>query len=39
MAIEFRDAWLEGFYEDDLSHERIPNAIEVALFRKPRMSD
>lgn len=39
MAIEFRDAWLEGFYEDDLSHKRIPKSIEAALFRKLQILD
>lgn len=34
MAVEFRDAWLEAFYEEDQSHKKIPNTIEGALFRK-----
>lgn len=34
MAINFRDDWLESFYEDDISHKKIPKNIESALHRK-----
>lgn len=39
MAIEFRDLWLEAFYEDDQSHKKIPSNIESALFRKLQILD
>jgi len=39
MAIEFRDAWLEAFYEEDQSHKKIPRSIEGALFRKLQLLD
>lgn len=34
MAVEFRDKWLEAFYEEDKGHKKIPSTIEGALFRK-----
>ncbi|WP_115660397.1 type II toxin-antitoxin system RelE/ParE family toxin [Grimontia hollisae] len=39
MSIEFKDAWLEDFYENDTSHRRIPSNIESALFRKLEILD
>ncbi|MGR7923227.1 type II toxin-antitoxin system RelE/ParE family toxin [Zobellella denitrificans] len=36
MAVEFRDAWLEAFYEEDKGHKKI---IEAALFRKLQILD
>ena len=34
MSIEFRDEWLEMFYEQDKSHKKIPADIRGPLFRK-----
>ncbi len=39
MAIEFRDSWLEAFYEEDLCHKKIPDTIEGALYRKLQILD
>lgn len=39
MAVEFRDPWLEVFYEQDQSHKKIPSTIEGALFRKIQVLD
>lgn len=39
MAIEFRDSWLEAFYEEDLCHKKIPGTIEGALYRKLQILD
>ena len=39
MAITFRDDWLEAFYEDDISHRKIPNNIQNALYRKLQIID
>ncbi|MFA5632694.1 MAG: type II toxin-antitoxin system RelE/ParE family toxin [Porticoccaceae bacterium] len=39
MAVEFRDMWLEAFYENDQSHRKIPNTLEGALFRKLQILD
>ncbi|NCC02203.1 MAG: type II toxin-antitoxin system RelE/ParE family toxin [Clostridia bacterium] len=39
MAVEFRDKWLEDFYENDIGHRKIPNDIENALFRKLEILD
>jgi toxin HigB-1 len=39
MAIEFRDEWLEAFYEKDKSHRKIPKTLETALFKKLMMLD
>lgn len=39
MALEFKDKWLEQFYEDDKRHRWIPVSIENALFRKLEILD
>jgi proteic killer suppression protein len=39
MAVEFRDTWLEAFYEQDLGHKKIPGTIEGALYRKIEILD
>lgn len=39
MAVEFRDRWLESFYEHDLSHSKIPASIQGVLFRKIQILD
>lgn len=39
MAIEFRDGWLEAFYEEDKGHKRIPRHIHAALYRKLEILD
>lgn len=39
MAIEFRDTWLETFYEEDQGHKKIPSTIEGALYRKIQILD
>lgn len=39
MAIEFRDLWLEAFYEEDEATRRIPASIVGALFRKLQILD
>lgn len=39
MAVQFRDKWLEAFYEENQWHRKIPRAIEPALFRKLQMLD
>lgn len=39
MAIEFKDTWLEAFYENDQSHKKIPRTLENALFRKLEILD
>lgn len=39
MALEFRESWLELFYEEDKRHRLIPNSIENALFRKLEILD
>lgn len=39
MSIEFRDAWLDNFYQKDLRHRKIPGTIEGALFRKLQILD
>ncbi len=39
MAVEFKDAWLEDFYENDKGHRKIPAGIENALFRKLEILD
>tara|TARA_Y100000588_G_scaffold312779_1_gene339588 strand:- start:230 stop:523 length:294 start_codon:yes stop_codon:yes gene_type:complete len=39
MAIEFRDEWLETFYEEDSGHRKIPATIESALYRKLQILD
>lgn len=39
MAIEFKDTWLEAFYEEDRGHKKIPKTIESALYRKLQILD
>ena len=39
MAIEFKDEWLEVFYEKDIRQRKIPKSIESALFRKLQILD
>jgi len=39
MSLEFRDKWLERFYEDDKQHRLIPNGISSALYRKLEILD
>ncbi|MFM2475668.1 type II toxin-antitoxin system RelE/ParE family toxin [Celerinatantimonas sp. MCCC 1A17872] len=39
MAVNFKDNWLEAFYEEDARHRLIPNTIENALFRKLEILD
>lgn len=39
MAIEFRDVWLESFYEEDRSHKKIPSTLAPALYRKLQILD
>ncbi|AOM39462.1 type II toxin-antitoxin system RelE/ParE family toxin [Xenorhabdus hominickii] len=39
MAVEFKERWLERFYEDDLSHKCIPAALSNTLYRKLQMLD
>ncbi|MGM0563074.1 MAG: type II toxin-antitoxin system RelE/ParE family toxin [Pseudomonadota bacterium] len=39
MAINFRDEWLEAFYENDKRHKKIPGNIKGALFRKLQILD
>lgn len=39
MAIEFRDAWLEAFYEQNQGHKKIPATLGSALFRKLQILD
>ncbi|MCA6219899.1 type II toxin-antitoxin system RelE/ParE family toxin [Photorhabdus antumapuensis] len=39
MAVEFRDRWLERFYEQDLPHKCIPASLQRALYRKLQILD
>ncbi len=39
MAVEFKDKWLERFYENDEGHRQIPKSIQNALFRKLQILD
>lgn len=39
IAVEFRDSWLEAFYENDQHHRKIPRTIRAALFRKLQILD
>lgn len=39
MAVDFRDAWLERFYEQDKGHRKIPVNIKNALYRKIQILD
>ncbi len=39
MTVNFKDDWLEAFYEEDKRHRLIPKPIENALFRKLEILD
>ncbi|MGL5758834.1 type II toxin-antitoxin system RelE/ParE family toxin [Plesiomonas sp.] len=39
MALEFKEQWLELFYEEDQWHRLIPSSIESALYRKLEILD
>jgi len=39
MSVEFKDKWLESFYEDDVRHRLIPSTIDSALYRKLELLD
>ncbi|MCF2899068.1 type II toxin-antitoxin system RelE/ParE family toxin [Pseudoalteromonas sp. OFAV1] len=39
MAVNFKDEWLEAFYEEDERHRLIPKVIENALYRKLEILD
>lgn len=39
MAVEFRDVWLESFYEQDVGHRKIPAALSSSLYRKLQILD
>ena len=39
MAVNFKDEWLEAFYEEDKWHRLIPKVIENALYRKLEILD
>ena len=39
MAVNFKDGWLEAFYEEDKRHRLIPKVIENALYRKLEILD
>ena len=39
MAVNFKDEWLEAFYEEDKRHRLIPKVIENALYRKLEILD
>nr|WP_153635857.1 MULTISPECIES: type II toxin-antitoxin system RelE/ParE family toxin [Cobetia] len=39
MAVEFRDVWLERFYEHDVGHRKIPAALSSSLYRKLQILD
>lgn len=39
MSLEFRDKWLECFYEEDKRHRLTPRAITSALYRKLEILD
>jgi proteic killer suppression protein len=39
MALNFKDEWLEAFYEEDKRHRLIPKVIENALYRKLEILD
>ncbi|MEP3348746.1 MAG: type II toxin-antitoxin system RelE/ParE family toxin [Marinomonas sp.] len=39
MSLEFRDKWLECFYEEDQRHRLIPNNLMSALYRKLEILD
>ena len=39
MSVNFKDEWLEAFYEEDKRHLLIPKVIENALYRKLEILD
>lgn len=39
MALEFKELWLEAFYEEDKGHRNIPKQLENTLFRKLMILD
>ncbi|MEJ6495475.1 type II toxin-antitoxin system RelE/ParE family toxin [Pseudoalteromonas lipolytica] len=39
MAVNFKDEWLEAFYEEEKRHRLIPKVIENALYRKLEILD
>ena len=39
MSIEFKDKWLESFYEDDIGSRQIPRLLESSLYRKLEILD
>jgi proteic killer suppression protein len=39
VAVEFRDKWLEAYYEEDKAHKKIPTTIEASLYRKLQILD
>lgn len=39
MSLEFKDKWLERFYEEDKLHRLIPNKLCDLLYRKLEMLD
>lgn len=39
MIVNFRDAWLRGFFVDDFRSRKIPADLEDRLFRKLQMID
>ncbi|KZN13606.1 type II toxin-antitoxin system RelE/ParE family toxin [Marinomonas sp. TW1] len=39
MSLEFRDKWLESFYEEDKPHRCISTNIAKALYRKLEILD
>ncbi|AUJ69936.1 type II toxin-antitoxin system RelE/ParE family toxin [Pseudoalteromonas sp. NC201] len=39
MSVNFKDDWLEAFYEEDKRHRLIPKTIENALYRKLEILD
>jgi toxin HigB-1 len=39
MIVSFRDVWLRDFFVQDRRSKRIPNELEVRLFRKIQLLD
>ena len=39
MIRNFRDKWLKEFFENDISHKKIPAVIRRNLFRKLQLID
>lgn len=35
MAIQFREMWLEGFYEEDQGHKKYPALLKVLFSGEP----